>query len=220
MGTASQVLVQRRSGLHSQYEQRAGLRGRAPYLYVAELARGSSSRRQPGGSRSTDGLPGPMQIDLYGRRMSFTWQFSRGKVVRQNEVRLVTVGEDRALLGSVRSDADSLARYLSPQGVNGRIVYGYQRVRFRQEATAIPQPGGGHVDAVRTVEEPVTSLLLRYRLTTGDKDVVSDPVGQPLLALAKRKADMFFVTRPGQSYTRPDASTQVVRDVIAEDRWR
>ena len=52
------------------YEQRAGMRGVYPYVYVRG---GGPSERQPGGLRGETGLPGPTSLDLAGVRLGLTW---------------------------------------------------------------------------------------------------------------------------------------------------
>jgi hypothetical protein len=100
------------------YEQREGLRGVVPYLYVRPVA-GGSSDRQPGGSRGASGLPGPVSLDLYGRRLSFVWNYATddGGVSR---LRLDTIGGSHDVLDSTRRRG---ATFLSPQGIDGRLLY-------------------------------------------------------------------------------------------------
>ncbi|MCP9489450.1 MAG: hypothetical protein MSC31_06195 [Solirubrobacteraceae bacterium MAG38_C4-C5] len=115
--------------------ERSGERGRVPHLYVRPLA-GGSSQRQPGGSRGASGLPGPVSLDLYGRRLSFVWNYATGRGSGDSggvsEVRLDTIGGSHRVLSQAGHEGTgggaSYASFLSPQGVDGRVVYGYQRV--------------------------------------------------------------------------------------------
>lgn len=144
------------------YEKRSGSRGRYPYLYTRTMGDGARSTQQPGGSRGENGLPGPVALDLYGKRLAFSWGYSTapaksGKVSGATELRLDTIGGDHALLG--KSAFDSIggsaeeAAYLSPTGSRGRIVYGFQRVRF-------------HGDNDPT---SVARIIGRYRISSGKR---------------------------------------------------
>jgi hypothetical protein len=123
------------------YEGRDGNRGVYPYLYVRPLD-GGRSERQPGGSRGTEGLPGPTRLDLYGRRLSFVWNYSTrsadaGSTAGTTEVRLDTVGGSHRVLSQARHgdsrDGESFyASYLGPNGYRGRIFYGFSRVDVRE----------------------------------------------------------------------------------------
>ncbi len=107
------------------YEQRKGRRGDLPYLYVRPLD-GGRSDRQPGGRRGDDGLPGPTGLDLYGRRMSFSWEWRAGDRLR-SELRLDTVGGDHELIERLRSQK-APANILTPVGERGRIFAGARRL--------------------------------------------------------------------------------------------
>lgn len=151
------------------YEQRSGKRGVYPYLYVRPLTNAASatSKRQPGGSRGEAGLPGPTRVDLYGRRLSFVWNSvldrdPRGHRPRlRSTLRLDTVGGGHEVLSQATSGSRTqpgLASFLGPQGSDGRIYYGFQRARIHEGE-----------------DTPVTSLLMRYRLSTGDKALAPAP---------------------------------------------
>jgi hypothetical protein len=108
------------------FESREGRRGDLPYLYVRPLD-GGRSERQPGGSRGDGGLPGPTGIDLYGRRMSFTWEWRDGDRLR-SELRLDTVGGDHALIERLGSE-EAPANLVTPGADRGRIYVGTRRLR-------------------------------------------------------------------------------------------
>lgn len=143
------------------YENRSGSRGRYPYLYTRTLGDGARSIQLPGGSRGENGLPGPVALDLYGKRLAFSWAYSTepartGKVSGATELRLDTIGGSHTRLGKATFDysrSSGEAAYLSPTGTRGRIVYGFQRVRFHGE------------------NEPTstTRLISRYRISNGKR---------------------------------------------------
>jgi hypothetical protein len=124
------------------YEQREGRRGTLPHLYVRPLttARSATSKRQPGGSRGRTGLPGPVALDLYGRRLSFVWEYvpaNAGAVRYRSELRLDTVGGGHMVVDRVGSGGASSNRMLGPTGADGRIYFGTlsvgaQRNRFKR----------------------------------------------------------------------------------------
>lgn len=190
------------------YEQRSGKRGVLPYLYTRALD-GGPSEREPGGARGRTGLPGPTSLDLYGRRLAFVWNHRTGETGGVTELRLDTVDGGRRVLSSARHDGkESYATFLSPQGVHGRIVYGYQRVGVEREAFAIPEPGGLHTDAVRTMGKSVASLLLRYRITTGDKEALTAP-GQ-LAGVATTAREGLFVAQRSDLLAGGGGTTTIV----------
>ena len=142
------------------YTQRSGRRGKLPYLYVRKLGKGESSRQQPGGARSSNG--GPRRIDLYGRRLSFVWEISGAGKRTTSELRLDTVGSTHRRLSRARASAGGslVPSYTSPQGADGRIRYGYQRVRSGDKGEATTSK---------------TSLLLTYRISDRDRSLRSAP---------------------------------------------
>lgn len=64
-----------RVGFVRIYQDREGLRGRVPYVYVRDA--GQRSERQPGGGRGVSGLPGPVGIDLEGTLLGIGWRYER-----------------------------------------------------------------------------------------------------------------------------------------------
>jgi len=192
------------------YEQRSGARGRVPYLYVRPLE-GGRSERQPGGARGTDGLPGPTSVDLYGRRLSFAWSYATGDQAGVTELRLATLGGGHRVLSSARYPGlggnGTSASFLSPQGVGGRILYAYQRVRLDGEAVAVPEPGGGHTDAVGFTMDSVAALALRYRIATRDKDARTLPGRTAGLAAGP---DGLFLAQRDDLLARERGTTTIV----------
>ena len=63
----------------------------------------------------------------------------------------------------------------------------------REEAVAIPRPDGGHADAVRRTAKPRTNLLLRYRITNGDKDLVRAP--ESIAGVATSSRDALYIAQ-------------------------
>jgi glucose/arabinose dehydrogenase len=141
------------------FESREGRRGDLPYLYVRPLD-GGRSERQPGGSRGDGGLPGPTGIDLYGRRMSFTWEWRDGERLR-SELRLDTVGGDHALIERLGSE-EAPANLVTPGADRGRIYVGTRRLR-----------GSAN-----------TSGALRLRISTDQLTPFTFPAGPALAALS------------------------------------
>lgn len=176
------------------YERRDGNRGVYPYLYVRPLD-GGRSERQPGGTRGTKGLPGPTRLDLYGRRLSFVWNYAtatrpaRGRT----ELRLDTVGGAHRVLGSASFNFASgiYATYLSPTGSRGRIHYGFQRL----------------TTGIATYERSLTDLLLRYRLSSGERSLASPGRLTPPIWSLATDGDVTIAGR-GSSYYMNSGSIQ------------
>ena len=145
------------------YEHRAGDRGTYPYLYARPLRGDARSRRQPGGSRGTTGLPGPTSLDLYGRRLSFTWNYTTDDSPNRaiTELRLDTVDGRHEVLSQARFNFSNgrYATYLSPAGSRGRIYYGFHR---------------GILGLVRP-PRAVTDLRLRHRISNAEQSLAEAP---------------------------------------------
>lgn len=117
------------------YERREGARGRYPYLYARPLgADGPTSRRQPGGARGRNGFEnGPVDLDLYGRRVAFVWaSFPRPDASIQqgvrsgfdDELRLDTVGGGHRRVDTVGGDSvNKSVDYQSVSMERGRVFY-------------------------------------------------------------------------------------------------
>lgn len=116
-----------RVGFARVFEQRKGRRGDLPYLYARPL-KGGDSKRLPGGSRGGDGLPGPTGLDLFGRRLAFTWEWRLGNRLR-SELRQDTLGGRRQLIRRVGSRRSAPANIVTPSGEGGRIFAGERRLR-------------------------------------------------------------------------------------------
>ena len=141
------------------YERREGRRGELPYLYVRPLG-GGRSDRQAGGARGKDGLPGPTGLDLYGRRLGFTWEWREGKRLR-SELRLNTVGGDHRLIDRLGSRS-APANLLGPVVERGRVYAGSRRLRGADS----------------------TDRVLRHRISSRDNSLAALELDGGLVALA------------------------------------
>jgi hypothetical protein len=139
-----------RAGFVRIYQEREGLRGRVPYVYVREAGR--RSERQRGGGRGTSGLPGPLAIDLEDTLLAMSWTYERddGGVA---ELRLGWAGADGREVTKLSGVGwrESVARYLTPAVSNARVFAGFQR-------------STGDGDASRSL----VSRLYRYSLASGN----------------------------------------------------
>ena len=148
------------------YEKRSGERGLLPYIYVRNLDGTGGSRRQPGGSRGTMGLPGPSRMDLYGKRLSFVWNHQTnpiGKVPSsgKTELRLDTVGHSHRVVSRSEwgtRDKQGFASFIGPQGDRGRIRFGFQRTFIREGP-----------------DTSKTSLLETYGISNRERTIASAP---------------------------------------------
>jgi hypothetical protein len=176
------------------YEERSGDRGIYPYLYTRPLD-GGSSVREEGGSRGTNGLPGPVRLDLYGRHLSFVWNYSTGtpqsgRIAGTTEVRLNDVRSSGREVLSQADFNERPASYVGPTGSAGRIFYGFQRV----------QPQG------ESLPTSVTSLLLRHRITTGARGLADAP--SQLVDTATDNGITVTATSSNRFYTGPTRITR------------
>lgn len=140
------------------FERRRGLAGHLPHLYVASL-RSSAARRERevrGGTRGLyqrgsggrspefayEGGPGPVAIELRGRRLAFVWNLQRGDVCpnRPNEVDPEPADESQIWLASVGGPSRLIERgctgdpisYLFAPSFSGDYAYYYQRRNQRE----------------------------------------------------------------------------------------
>lgn len=164
------------------FESRSGRRGRLPYLYVRRLDDTQPSRRQPGGARGISGLPGPGSLDLYGRRLSFSWTWERSPG-GQSELRLDTVGASHRVVAK-SGWKDSLARYLTPHASEGRILFGYQR--------AIERDGA---------DQSLGSRVLRHRISTREL-WVSGEIAPFVAAVARDRSSGVTAVMRSEGWSR------------------
>ena len=115
-----------RVGFVRIYQDREGLRGRVPYVYVREPGR--RSQRQPGGGRGVSGLPGPLGLDLDDTLLAMAWTYERdqGGV---SEIRLGTPTASGREVTKIDGQGwrDSVARYLTPTVSQQMVFAGFQR---------------------------------------------------------------------------------------------
>jgi len=185
------------------YERRDGHRGVYPYLYVRPLA-GGRSDRQPGGSRGTNGLPGPTRLDLYGRYLSFVWNYStgeprKGEIAGTTELRVDTMGKEHRVLSRARhGNGEAYASYLSPNGYRGRIFYAFGRTERRDGA-----------------DFGLSALLINERISTGERHVSDSRLdGFPIDTTADRDLILAWIDDDEFSYTGRASRIQTVGPAI------
>ncbi len=141
-----------------------------PYLYTRPAEGPGRSVRLPGGARGEcrrDGRTGrrvcsiqtlsrPAALDLYGRRLAFTWRFSGFAEGLDTEIRLDTIGA-----GHVRVAAQSGGGLTSAQ--LGWPAFEAGRLYFDQECSGDLSGCNGR------------ARLSRYRISTGELDRVRAP---------------------------------------------
>lgn len=115
-----------RVGFVRIYQERDGLRGRVPYVYVREAGR--RSERQPGGGRGTSGLPGPLAIDLEDTLLGMAWTYERdGGGVSELRLGSASAGGREVTKLAGEGWRKSVARYLTPSVSDARVFAGFQR---------------------------------------------------------------------------------------------
>lgn len=149
------------------FVRRAGRR--PPELHVASLT-GAAPQRVPGGPLGDGGLAGPTGIDLYGRRVAFTWESVVGEDYVTAELRLATLGGPSRRLDRITSGALSIAEYFGPTFDRGRL----------------------YATKVRRLESG--NRFVRYRLATGRLEQV---VGRSNVLSSTADAGRFFYVRTG-----------------------
>ena len=168
---------------------------RLPDLYVRELRGDAPARRQPGGPRGGDGLPGATSLDLYGSRLAFAWTWSEDGRGR-SELRLDTVDGDGQLIDSAPWER-SVARFVGPHLSRGRVFYGARRTMGR----------GG---AVRSL----SSSLHRYRISNRSMARADAPA---FLVSAARSEQITVVATGGGD--RGPGAARVLRGGDGEPRF-
>jgi hypothetical protein len=152
------------------YEQRAGMRGVYPYVYVRG---GGPSERQPGGMRGETGLPGPTSLDLAGVSLGLTW----GATVN----------------GDFRSDArldrttgtHTLLEFTTGQGRGERVVNAFVF--------------GGRVWWAHETDTGPLHEYRRWRIRTEGLERAAIPAGrQATLSIAPQSASSVYWSQPGR----------------------
>lgn len=138
----------------------------------------------------------PFDVDV-----SFVWNYRTGSgdgdTGGVSEVRLDTVGGEHRVLSQASHDGTrpggAYASFLSPQGSEGRIFYGYGRVRVEDVSSVPVEPGGVDPGGLRVNGKPLSSLLLGYRLDDGDKELIRTP--SEIAGVATTGRDRFYVAQ-------------------------
>jgi len=176
-----------RVGFVRIYQDRAGLRGRVPYVYVREPGR--RSERQPGGGRGVSGLPGPLGLDLEDTLLGMAWTYEReqGGV---SEMRLGTPTAEGREVTKIDGQGwrNSVARYLTP-AVSEQILFaGFQR------ATA---QGDG--------SRSLVSRMYRYSFSSANLARADIPA-QAFAAVRDRRSDLTVIGVTGDFFDARDCS--------------
>lgn len=141
-----------------------------PYLYTRPAEGGGRSQRLPGGQRkecfrdrrtgrlqcSPDTLSRPVALDLYGRRLGFTWTFSGLAEGLDTEIRIDTIGGGHERVAAQDGGGLTSARLGWPAFATGRLY-------FSQECSGDTSGCNGR------------NGLRRYRYTTGELDRAPGP---------------------------------------------
>lgn len=174
-----------RVGFVRVYQDREGLRGRVPYVYVREP--GQRSERQPGGGRGVSGLPGPLGLDLEDTLLGMAWTYEReqGGV---SEMRLGTPTADGREVTKIDGQGwrNSVARYLTP-AVSEQILFaGFQR--------AMSQADGSR---------SLVSRMYRYSFSSGNLARAEIPA-QAFAAVRDRRSNLTVVGVTGRFFDARD----------------
>ena len=174
-----------RVGFVRIYQDRDGLRGRVPYVYVREPGR--RSERQPGGGRGVNGLPGPVGLDLEDTLLGMAWTYEReqGGV---SEMRLGTPTADGREVTKIDGQGwrDSVALYLTP-AVSEQIMFaGFQR--------AVAQGDGSR---------SLVSRMYRYSFSSGNLARADIPA-QAFAAVRDRRSNLTVVGVTGRFFDARD----------------
>lgn len=164
------------------YERREGRRDgydldELPYLYIRPLDGESGSRRQPLETRGDSGTPGPVAIDLYGRRLGFVWQYQGNGETAAYTMRLVTDWQpEPGRIAATGQGGLSASFFLGADFDRGRLFFAGE---------CFGDPGGCGDAGLRR-------KLYRYRMSTGELDgalIGSDQV----LAATRAGGEAFYV---------------------------
>lgn len=109
-------------------------------------------------------------------------------------------GGDREVLSKANFGSGSYASFTSPKGSRGRVFYAFQRV--------------ADVEAGQSARS-VTSILLSYRIETGDKSL-ADPPAAPIAGSAVDE-NMFAFHEPDAFAATPPGRVTLVDDLDFED---
>jgi hypothetical protein len=140
-----------------------------PYVYTRPAEGGGASVRLPGGARgecqrgrngrqvcSPQTLSRPAALDLYGKRLAFTWKFSGFAEGLDTEIRLDTIGDGHTRVAAQSGGGLTSAQLGWPAFEDGRLY-------FDQECSGDPSGCNGR------------ARLSRYRISTGELDRTPAP---------------------------------------------
>jgi hypothetical protein len=108
-----------------------------PYLYTRRLGSRSPSLRMPGGQRnacarnrntgrtscSPDTVSRPMALDLWGKRLAFTWTFSGLREGLDQDIRLDTIGGEHRAIARQSGGGLTQIQLGWPGFENGRVYW-------------------------------------------------------------------------------------------------
>lgn len=132
-----------------------------PYLYTRPLTGGGASTRQPGGARSgcaqcNDRLSRPIALDLYGKRLAFSWQYVGSGEGLTTEIRMDTIGGGHVRVVRQRGGGLTQVEPGWPAFEAGRLYW---------EVGCFGDPGGC----------PHRFGLRRYQISTGTTQIAPGP---------------------------------------------
>ena len=141
-----------------------------PYLYTRPAEGPGTSVRLPGGPRgecrrnpdtgrqvcSPQTLSRPAALDLYGKRLAFTWKFSGFAEGLDTEIRMDTIGDGHVRVAAQNGGGLTSAQLGWPAFADGRLY-------FDQECSGDPSGSNGR------------ARLSRYRISTGELDRTPAP---------------------------------------------
>ncbi|HEV2058787.1 MAG TPA: hypothetical protein VGR11_05480 [Solirubrobacteraceae bacterium] len=184
-----------RVGFVRIYQDRDGLRGRAPYVYVRDAGR--RSVRQPGGGRGSTGLPGPLSLDLEGTLLAMSWTYERthGGV---SELRLGTATAGGREVTKLDGEGwrRSVARYLTASISAARVFAGFQRSIAEGDAS-----------------RSLVSRMDRYTFADGELARAEVPA-QLFAAVRDRRSNVTVIGTTGRFFsTRDCGGTCAIRRI-------
>jgi hypothetical protein len=162
------------------YDSKPGL----PYLYVRAVGSSRPSTRLPGGPRSTCGnCTGtrnfPIALELYGKRLGFTWSYTGTGEGLDSDIRMDTVGAGHTRVAHQNGGGLTQVQLGWPAFEDGRLYWA---------ASCFGDPGGC----------PGRYGLRRYRISSG---VTATAPGPPSLLAADRDAGLTWALDDGQPGT-------------------
>jgi hypothetical protein len=93
-----------------------------PYLYAKTIASSARSQRLPGGARGSAAST-PLQVEIYGTRVGFGWEYHGHEEAPAFDLRVDTVGAGHVVLDSTPGGGLSSTQIGWPSFQNGRIYW-------------------------------------------------------------------------------------------------